>query len=594
MADRLNNHPEFPDFYLPFGGKLDPRNRWNRLAALVPWDVVEAGYRIHPESERFSDNPEGVGAPPLPARVAFGAMIIKERLGCSDEETVAQILENPYLQQFLGYRELLQTKPFDPSMMVHFRKRFDQESYDQINRAIIEEAEKADAEILSNPLPDKAQKTSSSPDISSAEQSPGNSEPPELFPRPNEQEEGVTSPSNPDKDINASTVSNTDRNNIPDTPSEAPENTPVSASVPAADSADTQSQPDQNALPNQGKLLIDASATPADITYPTDLKLLNATREKLEHIIDQFHEPMRGNRPKPRTYRKEARANYLSAVKKKNTKGKTLRTTIRKQLGYVRRNLNHIDKYLDEWGADLSVLSDYDYRCLLFAHEIYRQQAYMYENRTHRIDDRIVSLSQPWVRPIVRGKASAKIEFGAKISISVTGDGYVSLDRMSWDAYNESADLIDQAERYRERTGYWPASIHADSIYRTRANRKWCQERNIRLSGAPLGRPRKETEENKAELKVQKKQTVQDGKDRNAVEGKIGNSKRRGTLARIMAKLCETSVSMINMGFITLNLEKRLARKICALIWRVLRTLSVINPPQIKLRGFRRGLLSGG
>ncbi len=30
------SQPEFVDFYLPFGGKLDPDNRWVKLAALMP------------------------------------------------------------------------------------------------------------------------------------------------------------------------------------------------------------------------------------------------------------------------------------------------------------------------------------------------------------------------------------------------------------------------------------------------------------------------------------------------------------------------------------------------------------------------------
>ena len=84
-------------------------------------------------------------------------------------------------------------------------------------------------------------------------------------------------------------------------------------------------------------------------------------------------------------------------------------------------------------------------------------------------------------------------------------EGYVSLDRLSWDAYNESADLIGQIESYRERFGHHPASVHADTIYRTRKNRDYCKERGIRLSGKPPGRPKKETEENKEALRAQRK-----------------------------------------------------------------------------------------
>ena len=111
----------------------------------------------------------------------------------------------------------------------------------------------------------------------------------------------------------------------------------------------------------------------------------------------------------------------------------------------------------------LHVLSKFLYRCLLVVHEVYRQQQEMFEKKTHRVSDRIVSITQPHVRPIVRGKAGKKVEFGAKISAS-SCMGYSIVDRISWDAYNESEDLKVQAEKYRKRFGYYPASIHADKI----------------------------------------------------------------------------------------------------------------------------------
>lgn len=85
----------------------------------------------------------------------------------------------------------------------------------------------------------------------------------------------------------------------------------------------------------------------------------------------------------------------------------------------------------------------------------------MFGDERRRIDDRIVSLSKPHVRPIVRGKASTDVEFGAKLSVSVI-DGKTYLDRISWDAYNEGGDLQAQAEAFKERTGAYPESIHAD------------------------------------------------------------------------------------------------------------------------------------
>ncbi|MBE9101818.1 transposase [filamentous cyanobacterium LEGE 07170] len=124
---------------------------------------------------------------------------------------------------------------------------------------------------------------------------------------------------------------------------------------------------------------------------------------------------------------------------------------------------------------------------LLVIAEVYRQQRQMYERRTHSIEHRIVSLSQPHVRPIVRGKARTPVEFGAKLTASCV-NGCVFLDHLSWENFNESTWLQQQAEAFRARFGQYPASIHADQIYRTRDNLRWCKHRGIRLSGPSRAR----------------------------------------------------------------------------------------------------------
>jgi len=175
----------------------------------------------------------------------------------------------------------------------------------------------------------------------------------------------------------------------------------------------------------------------------------------------------------------------------------------------------------------------------------------MYDHDERRIDDRIVSVSQPHVRPIKRGKAGAATEFGAKISVSLV-EGFSFVDRISWDAYNESGDLIGQIESYRNRFGYYPESVHADQIYRTRKNRKYCKNHGIRLSGPPLGRPPAKSEKRRE----MKQQAYQDELDRIPIEGKFGQAKRRFSLARVMCKLSMTSETAIMVAFLVMNLEK--------------------------------------
>jgi IS5 family transposase len=469
------NQLTFEDFYLPFGGHLRGDNRWVILAEQIPWRQIDDAY-----GRQFcQDN----GCPAKSARMALGALIIKERLGTSDRETVEQIGENPYLQYFLGLMEYQDAPPFDHSMLTHFRKRFDKAMLKQINESVVERA---------------------------------------LEP--------------PDKNKGIATDSDKSEG----------------------------SNDDDNARPShKGKMIVDATCTPADIAYPTDLSLLNEAREKSEDIIDAMHAPFVGMRKKPRTYRQKARKAYLAVAKQKKPGYKKIRKAIGQQLRYLKRNLRYIDQMVEE--GLLKYLKKRLYRLLLVIKEVYRQQLWMYDNRTHSIADRIVSLYQPHVRPIVRGKAKSPVEFGAKVSISLV-DGFSFVERIGWDPYNESCDLIEQIEGYRKRFGFYPGSVHADKIYRTRENRRYCKDKGIRLSGPPLGRPNADSEL----LKEQKKLQRQDEIDRIAVEGKFGQGKRRFSLARVMTKLAQTSEVSIMISFIVMNLEKILTGVLSFLlfVWR--------------------------
>ena len=90
-------------------------------------------------------------------------------------------------------------------------------------------------------------------------------------------------------------------------------------------------------------------------------------------------------------------------------------------------------------------------------------------------------MSQPFVRPIVRGKAGKPVEFGAKLDISVV-DGWTRLECCSFDAYNEAGNLREMAERFRAREGHYPSRILADKIYRNRENLSYCKAHGIAMS----------------------------------------------------------------------------------------------------------------
>lgn len=305
---------------------------------------------------------------------------------------------------------------------------------------------------------------------------------------------------------------------------------------------------------HQGKLILDATVAPQAIRYPTDISLLNEARAFSEQIIDTLY-PTTGTKKKPRTYRVKARRAYLSIAKQKRPSAKVRRKGLKQQLQYLRRNLGHIEKLLEYWpeGTAIPLPHWLMYRYWVILH-LYQQQWGMYKNKTRRCDDRIVSISQPYIRPIIRGKLDKPVEFGAKLSASLNGDGIACIDELRWDAFHEGKDLKVQVEAYRERTGKYPEVVCADPAYGSRENRTYLKSHGIRFAGKPLGRPRKETEENREALKQQKAQRRKDYLQRIPIEGKFGQGKNGYRLNYIRAKRADTSVAWINSIFFVMNL----------------------------------------
>ncbi len=317
---------------------------------------------------------------------------------------------------------------------------------------------------------------------------------------------------------------------------------------------------------HQGRMIIDATACPQDIRYPTDLHLLNDAREKSEELIDFLYLPSMVIK-KPRTYREKARKLFLKTAQKKTRSRKEIRHAIKKQLGYVRRNIKNINLLLDPY--ETIPLDDRQHKYFFVIQTLYDQQDQMYKQKSHSVEDRIVSIHQPHVRPIVRGKTNANVEFGAKIQVSLM-NGFAFLEDLSWDAFNEGARLIKAVEQYKKRFGYYPAEVLADKIYCSRVNRAKLKELNITLKAKPLGRPRAVAENH-----------VSPG-ERNPIEGKFGQAKNAYGLNRIKARLRNTSESWIATIIMVLNLVK-LTGQVPYCLYRKWLTYSALNVAKVKV-----------
>lgn len=317
-----------------------------------------------------------------------------------------------------------------------------------------------------------------------------------------------------------------------------------------------KAKPEQQEGENKGTLMLDATCAPSNIRYPQDFSLLNEAREKLEIVIIRFCKTYGFSRP--RMYRKQARKNYLALAKAKKRSTKKIRATIRKQLAYITRDIKYLENYMECGYAPTSK----EISLLMTIYKLYEQQQYMYQNKVHSVENRIVSITQPWIRPIVRGKTKTPVEFGAKFDLSVDDNGLGRIEKISYDAYNESTVLIEAVERFRERTGHYPERLLADQIYRTRDNRNFCKAHGIRLSGPKLGRPSLAKQSAK-----EKKQEYQDNTDRIEVERAFSLSKRCYGMDLIRTKLYDTTLTSIALSVFVTNLFKIQSQILFVLLW---------------------------
>ena len=436
-----------------------------------------------------------MGAPSIPSRVVIGALILKHMKNLTDEEVIDDIRENPYYQYFLGFEDFQYRTVFVPSLFVEIRKRLGMEQLQEINELFLSKLSEKDDD----------------------------QEPPE--------------PGKSD-----SQKSNKEQ---------------VDSSTGNAAGGESETDVEHSAEVRRGMLIMDATVAPSDIRYPTDVDLLNTAREQAEGLIDVLWQPESGG-VKPRTYREVARKKYLAFTHQRKARRKKIRKAIRQQLGYLSRDLKHINRLLDDqvtvFPCSGSPLSYRQQRTLWIISELYRQQQWMYEHRTHIIQNRIVSIAQPYVRPIVRGKAGKQVELGAKLS-GVIIDGNVYLDNLSWDAYNENSDMQGAVEKYKQRFGFYPESVNADNIYWSRENRRYLKEKNIAMyGGKPLGRPKRIDELTPEEKREHKEKS----KRRNWIEGKFGEGKRAYGLGLVMAKTQKTSESWIAMVIFVMNIARAL------------------------------------
>ena len=325
---------------------------------------------------------------------------------------------------------------------------------------------------------------------------------------------------------------------------------------------------DSKGREHKGVLKIDATCADAEVRYPVDVDIIEDGCHKTDCFIRRISS--KAGIKCPTTNYVKARNAYTYLVKRKKKGGKLVKDTIGFLLNCLHKDLlTLMDLTAGENRERLDYLRKDQRRVLDATMTMYFQQEQMHRTGEHRCADRIISIFQPHVRPIVRGKAAAGTEFGAKIGASIV-EGYTFIDHHSWDAYNEGSDLQLHIDKYKERFGCLPATILADKIYMNKANRAVLKDLEIKNLSKPLGRPKKEPPSPERQAAMAKAVG-----ERNEIECSFGTGKRVYRADNIRAKLPDTAECWTGMCYFAKNVMK-FFRELCHILNEIFNFLTLV------------------
>ena len=289
----------------------------------------------------------------------------------------------------------------------------------------------------------------------------------------------------------------------------------------------------------------DATCYESEMRYPTDQKLLWECCEKAYSIMCTACQRLGINRPRTK-YLDVEKANLTYAKQRKHNKSQQRRITRRliKLLGKVLVEIRKLCREHD--GED--VLTGKEKTAIEIITKVYRQQRNHFENDNPResIPDRIVSISKPYVRPIVRGKEAKNVEFGAKCN-NILVDGISFIEKLSFNAFNEGTRLEHCIKMHKRLFNVDAKKIGGDTGYAGTANRNLCKEMGIQTSFVNRGRPAAEKQE---------KDYIRQELARvraTAMEGSFGTQKEHYAMRRIKARKKKTEILDIFFGIHTAN-----------------------------------------
>jgi hypothetical protein len=298
-------------------------------------------------------------------------------------------------------------------------------------------------------------------------------------------------------------------------------------------------------------VLEDATCYETAMRFPTKVKLL---WESVDWMYGQMKLTCKYLKiPTPRTKYLDQKEKYFAYMRKRNKPWKQTVKRTRSLIYLLDKLIRELDKIEDQHRSLRFPEKYWDRRRVI--RKVLSQQQEMFETG-QSVPDRIVSISKSYIRPIVRGKETKKVEFGAKVNM-IQVDGINFIEYLSFNAFNEGTRLVDSIWYSRSLFGKI-THISADAIYATNANRKWCTERKITTNFRRKGRAGKyENQRLTIAAELHKERATR-------MEGSFGTEKQHYSLDRIKARIKKNEILWIFFGVHTANavrIAKRLAQE---------------------------------
>lgn len=303
----------------------------------------------------------------------------------------------------------------------------------------------------------------------------------------------------------------------------------------------------RDSIEDQHAVFMDATCYESHVRLPTNEKLL---WESIEWVYEKMYEICKTLKcARPRSRYKEKRLAYLNFARTKQKTHKKKQKLRKKLLYLLEQGLDQLSHIMDQGKGKLYFNHHFMNR-LEVIKKVLEQQNELHQQGQTAGKSRIVSLSKPYLRPIVRGKESKRVEYGVKAHLLLVG-GIGLIEELSFNAFHEGIRL-EEAVRLHESYFEGGRMLGADRIYGTRSNRQYCKQKGITTSFIPLGRPPISSKNASAKVARRALNKVRS----TALEGAFGNQKQHYNLGRIKAKTAKTELLWIAFGIWTASAMK--------------------------------------